>query len=370
MPDVVLFETRSLKDGKQFGLVTLNAPKTLNSLNLEMIDLMLPQLIQWQDNPQIVLVLFQSKGDRAFSAGGDIQALYHDMGQNPGGPCPHSEAFFEREYRLDYLIRTYNKPTVVWGRGIAMGGGLGLLTACSHKIATETTLIAMPEITIGLFPDAGATYALSRMPEHYAYFLAWTGANINGADAKRVGLIDYLMKNEQKDAMVDAITSHSWARDAATALDKLLIMLTQDNSDFLPSQLAINDQLISETVSTALASDNPVGVFLEQCQRLRGDKWLDKAAANFKSGTPTTAAIIHEQIQRAKSMTLEQIFAMELTLAVQCSRHTDFREGIRALLIEKDNSPNWQYELGKVPNDWVAAHFAEPWSVNPLKDLS
>ena len=115
---------------------------------------------------------------------------------------------------------------------------------------------------------------------------------------------------------------------------------------------------------------NLVQVFLEQCQRLRGDKWLDKAAANFKSGTPTTAAIIHEQIQRAKSMTLEQIFAMELTLAVQCSRHTDFREGIRALLIEKDNSPNWQYELGKVPNDWVAAHFAEPWPVNPLKDLS
>ena len=370
MPDVVLFETKSLRDGRQLGLVTLNAPKTLNSLSLDMIDLMLPQLIKWQDDPQIVLVLFLSEGDRAFSAGGDIQNLYDDMVQHPDGPCPYSDAFFEREYRLDYLIQTYNKPTIVWGQGIAMGGGLGVLTACSHKIATETTRIAMPEITIGLFPDAGASYALSRMPEHYAHFLAWTGANINGEDARRVGMIDYLINNEQQDAVIYAITSHPWVGDAATALDQLLNTFVQDSSGFPASQLAMHDQVISETVNAALASNNPVGVFLEQCERLGGDKWLDKAVATFKSGTPTTAAIIYEQIQRAKSMTREQIFAMELTLAIQCSRHTDFREGIRALLIEKDNSPSWQYEMGAVPNEWVAEHFAEPWPVNPLSDLN
>ncbi|MDG1833919.1 MAG: enoyl-CoA hydratase/isomerase family protein [Pseudomonadales bacterium] len=370
MPDVVLFETKSLNDGRKLGVVTLNAPKTLNSLSLDMIDLMLPQLIKWQDDPQIVLVLFLSAGDRAFSAGGDIQNLYHDMVEHPEGPCPYSDAFFEREYRLDYLIQTYDKPTVVWGQGIAMGGGLGVLTACSHKIGTETTRIAMPEITIGLFPDAGATYALSRMPEHYAYFLAWTGANVNGEDARRVGLIDYLINNDQQEAVIDAITSHAWVGDAATALDQLLDTFVQASSDFPPSQLAIHDQIINETVTTALASDNPVGIFLEQCEKLGGDKWLERAAATFKSGTPTTAAIIYEQIQRAKSMTREQIFAMELTLAIQCSRHADFREGIRALLIEKDNAPNWQYKMGAVPNEWVAAHFAEPWPVNPLSDLN
>ncbi|MGK0463502.1 MAG: enoyl-CoA hydratase/carnithine racemase, partial [Candidatus Azotimanducaceae bacterium] len=156
MSDVVLFETRALTDGKQVAVVTLNAPKTLNSLSLEMIDLMLPQLIAWQDDPQIALVLFLSEGDRAFSAGGDIQNLYHDMVEHPGGPCPYCDAFFEREYRLDYLIQTYSKPTVVWGHGIVMGGGLGVMSACSHRVGTETTRIAMPEITIGLFPDAGA----------------------------------------------------------------------------------------------------------------------------------------------------------------------------------------------------------------------
>ncbi|MFT4797551.1 MAG: enoyl-CoA hydratase/carnithine racemase [Candidatus Azotimanducaceae bacterium] len=370
MSDVVLFETRALTDGKQVAVVTLNAPKTLNSLSLEMIDLMLPQLIAWQDDPQIALVLFLSEGDRAFSAGGDIQNLYHDMVEHPGGPCPYCDAFFEREYRLDYLIQTYSKPTVVWGHGIVMGGGLGVMSACSHRVGTETTRIAMPEITIGLFPDAGATYSFSQMPEHYAYFLAWTGININGEDAKLVGLVDYLVNNGQQDDVINAITSHEWDGDTATNLDQLLNTFATASSDFPPSQLAAYDEIISETVNAALEANNPVGEFLEQCEKLSGDKWLDKAAATFKAGTPTTAAIIYEQFQRAKTMTREEMFAMELTIAVQCSRHPDFKEGVRALLIEKDNSPDWQYTMGTVPGEWVAEHFVEPWPVNPLNDLN
>lgn len=370
MSDVVLFTTRALADGRQLGVVTLNSPKTLNSLSLDMIDLMFAQLTIWQDDPQIALVLFLSEEDRAFSAGGDIQNLYHDMVEHPGGPCPYSENFFEREYRLDYLIHTYNKPTVVWGHGIAMGGGLGVMSACSHKVGTEGTRIAMPEITIGLLPDAGATYALSLMPEHYAYFLAWTGANINGEDAKRVGLVNYLVNNGQRDAVIKAITSHHWDGDTATNLHELLNTFSAASSNFPSSQLAVHDQIISETVGAALAADNPVGEFLEQCEKLSGDKFLDKAAATFKTGTPTSAAIIFDQIQRAKTMTREQMFAMELTIAVQCSRHPDFKEGIRALIIEKDNSPNWQHTMGGVPSDWVAEHFVEPWPVNPLSDLN
>ena len=370
MSDVVLFTTKDLADGRRLGIVTLNAPKTLNSLSLDMIQLMLPQLSMWQDDPQIALVLFLSEEDRAFSAGGDIQNLYHDMVEHPGGPCPYSEKFFEQEYRLDYLIRSYNKPTVVWGHGIAMGGGLGVLLACSHKIGTEGTRIAMPEITIGLLPDAGATYALSRMPEHYAYFMAWTGANINGEDAKRVGLINYLVNNDQRPAVIEAITLHQWDENTAASLDQLLNSFAAASSNFPAGQLEAHDQIICETVTTALASDNPVAAFLAQSDKLSGDKFLDKALSAFKSGTPTTAAIICEQIQRAKTMTLEQMFAMELTIAVQCSRHPDFREGIRALIIEKDNSPNWQYTMGEVPNEWVAEHFVEPWPVNPLSDLN
>ncbi|MGK0462586.1 MAG: enoyl-CoA hydratase/carnithine racemase, partial [Candidatus Azotimanducaceae bacterium] len=256
------------------------------------------------------------------------------------------------------------------GHGIVMGGGLGVMSACSHRVGTETTRIAMPEITIGLFPDAGATYSFSQMPEHYAYFLAWTGININGEDAKLVGLVDYLVNNGQQDDVINAITSHEWDGDTATNLDQLLNTFATASSDFPPSQLAAYDEIISETVNAALEANNPVGEFLEQCEKLSGDKWLDKAAATFKAGTPTTAAIIYEQFQRAKTMTREEMFAMELTIAVQCSRHPDFKEGVRALLIEKDNSPDWQYTMGTVPGEWVAEHFVEPWPVNPLNDLN
>ena len=335
-----------------------------------MIDLLLPKLKEWQDDDNIAFVLFTSAGDRAFSAGGDIQNLYHDMVAHPTGPCPYCDAFFEREYRLDYLIQTYKKPTIVWGHGIVMGGGLGVMSACSHRIGTESTRIAMPEITIGLFPDAGATWAFSRMPEHYAYFLAWTGANINGQDAKLVGLIDHLVNNSQRDAFMAAIANLVLTEDNANDLTQMIASFEQQSSDFPDGQLLTHETLINKTVSAALTSDNPVAEFLAQCDSINGDKWLDRAAASFKSGTPTTAEIVYQQFQRAKSMTREQMFKMELTIAVQCSRHPDFREGVRALLIEKDNTPNWQYEMGKVPNDWTEEHFKEPWPENPLSDLT
>lgn len=370
MSDVVLFDTIELGDGRQAGVATLNVEKTLNSLSLDMIDLLLPKLKAWQDDDNIAFVLFMSAGDRAFSAGGDIQNLYHDMVKHPGGPCPYCDAFFEREYRLDYLIQTYAKPTVVWGNGIVMGGGLGVMSACSLRIGTETTRIAMPEITIGLFPDAGATVSFSQMPEHYAYFLAWTGANINGRDAHLVGLVDHLVNNSLREEFVAALKTMPLSGNTSQDLRTLIVEFEQKSSDFPEGQLENHEAIIRETVGAALAADNPVKEFVIQSDKLSGDKWLEKAAATFKSGTPTTAEIVYEQFQRAKKLSREEMFQMELTIAVQCSRHPDFAEGVRALLIEKDNQPNWQYELGAVPTDWTAEHFAEPWPQNPLFDLN
>ena len=160
----VLFEELTCGNGKVVAMATLNVEKTLNSLSLEMIDLLTAQLVEWQSDDRISVVLFQGAGDRAFCAGGDIQALYQSMVEHPGGPNPYAEAFFEREYRLDYLIHTYSKPVMVWGHGIVMGGGLGIFGGCSHRVATEKSRIALPEITIGLFPDAGASVFLGKMP--------------------------------------------------------------------------------------------------------------------------------------------------------------------------------------------------------------
>lgn len=364
----VLFRTEPLAQGGQVGVVTLSAEKTLNSLTLNMVDLMLEQLTTWESDPDIVFIWFEGAG-RAFCAGGDIQALYHDMVAHPGGPCPYCEDFFSREYRLDYLIHTYKKPTVVFAHGIVMGGGLGVASACDFRLGTEKTRIAMPEITIGLIPDAGATYSFMQMPEAVAHFLALTGAQINGADALEVGFVKHLVPSASKDELfsrlIESVTKSATSESIANAIADF-----EDSTDFPASNLRQHEVLINDVLSNALAADNPVAALLASLEQFGADSWLEKAAATFKSGAPATAQIIIEQFARAKSMSLKQMLMQELTLASQCSRHPDFVEGVRALLIDKDGSPAWrQPVLGGVPEDWIAEHFVDPWHEHPLADL-
>jgi enoyl-CoA hydratase/carnithine racemase len=374
--DVVLFETVATNNGCQLGIVTLNVPATLNSLSLAMIDLLTPQLQQWRDDDNIVMVLFQSNSDKAFSAGGDIQALYQSMVAQTVAdePVAYAEAFFEREYRLDYLIHTYPKPTLVWAQGIVMGGGLGIMGGCSHRIGTATTRLALPEITIGLFPDAGATWFLSKMPRHWAYFIAWTGCQLNAVDGKYLGLIDYLLAFEEKPAVLQQLLDADWHGDGVrdkALLGSLLAGLEGDAQEFPAGQLAPRETAIQTLMTQVLASDQPVPAFARAVASFADDDvFLTRAAKSINSGSPTTAHIIHEQLQRARGLSLKQCFQLELVIAVQCSRHPDFAEGVRALLIDKDNKPAWRYpNLDQVPDDWVQAHFNLPWAINPLVDM-
>lgn len=370
----VLFEELPCRNGKLVAVATLNVEKTLNSLSLEMIDLLSVQLTQWQNENQIAAVVIQGAGDRAFCAGGDIQALYRSMVEHPGGPNPYAEAFFEREYRLDYLIHTYKKPLMVWGHGIVMGGGLGLFGGASHRVATKKSRIALPEVTIGLFPDAGASVFLNKMPNHLACFMALTGCQINAQDALHIGLADNLIPHDNQAAVVSALTEQNWGDngdDNKTMLSNLLSTFDHP-ADFPAGQLLAHSQLINELVSMC-DKDNFLADFESAVDRISiDDKWLQRAVDTFHSGCPTTAHIIVEQLGRIADLSLKEIFALELTIAVQCSRHPDFAEGIRALLIDKDNKPNWQYPVrGEVPGHWVTEHFEEVWpSGNPLKDLT
>jgi len=367
---VVLFHTLPIKSGGSIGVATLNVEKTLNSLSLEMIDLLTPQLMSWKTNDDIKMVMFQSAGDRAFSAGGDIQSLYHSMVEHPKGPNPYADAFFEREYRLDYLIHTYPKPTIVWAHGFVMGGGLGVMGACSHRIGTEKTRVAMPEITIGLFPDAGATWLCNQMETHWAYFLAWTGSQVNGPDAKHLHFVDYLVDYDLKARFVEALQSGDWSTPVAPKLCRLIEKFEVESEAMPNRELPDHEVLVKRIINECLQSDNPVQTFSASVDQLTGDRWLEKAATNFKGGSPTTAQIIHQQMKRSKTMTLKQTFLFELVIAVQCSRHPDFVEGIRALLIDKDNNPAWAYAaMGQVPESWIDEHFEAPWRHHPLDDL-
>ena len=210
----VSYQVLDTANGKQLAVATLNEEKTLNALTLEMVDSLYQQLSQWQSDDAIVAVLLQGAGTKAFCAGGDVQQLYHSAVSQPGGPCEYAEQFFEREYRTDYLIHRYGKPVICWGSGIVMGGGLGLMAGSSHRIVTETTRMAMPEITIGLYPDVGGSWFLNRAPGRTGLFLALTAANINAADSLFIGLADHFVAADSKEPLLQALLSADWSDSA------------------------------------------------------------------------------------------------------------------------------------------------------------
>ena len=188
----VTFNTVPARGGFSIGHAELDVPETLNSLSLEMVRLLHPALDEWAANPEIAAVVITAAGDRAFCAGGDIQALYRAIEANHAADTVVNDypfRFFEEEYRLDYAIHQFPKPVITVGHGIVMGGGLGIFGASEFRVVTEKSRLAVPEITIGLFPDAGGTWTLGRMPRHWASFLGLTGSQIHGlVDEKSSGL--------------------------------------------------------------------------------------------------------------------------------------------------------------------------------------
>ena len=214
----VLFEEIDSKAGK-VGRITLNVEPTLNSLTLEMVDLLQARLDGWREDDSIGAVFIDGAGEKAFCAGGDVQALHASAVETPGGPCEYGEAFFTREYRMNYTLHTWPKPLVCWGHGIVMGGGLGVMAGCSHRIVTEKTRIAMPEVTIALFPDVGGSWFLNHMPGKSGLFLALTGASINAADAIYTGIADRFVSSEHKQAVLDALVEQAWSADPDLPLE-------------------------------------------------------------------------------------------------------------------------------------------------------
>lgn len=223
----VLFEQRACADGHSIGIATLNAPKTLNGLSLEMTRLLDAQLRAWADDAQIACVVLRGAGEKAFCAGGDLHGLYQSMrahaeavpeiAQRAAQPQAnaHAAAFFEEEYRLDHRIHSFPKPVLCWGHGIVMGGGIGLMSGASHRVVTERSRLAMPEISVGLFPDVGGSWLLRRVPHGSGLFLALSGAPLNASDAIYAGLADVRLEHAQYDAVLDALSAHAWTGDAA-----------------------------------------------------------------------------------------------------------------------------------------------------------
>lgn len=369
MTDVVLFETLAGTNGKNIGVATLNVEKKLNSLSLEMVEALLPQLRAWEQDATIACVWLQGTGEKAFCAGGDVKAL-HDRIKEVGSQQAMSfcQAFFENEYRLDYLIHRFRKPLIVWGHGIVMGGGIGLMSGASHRVVTEASRLAMPEITIGLYPDVGGTWFLNHAPGRSGLFLGLTGANINAADALFVGLADRFIPASRKAAVMSALQAVQWSADVREHEGQVThILRAHEELSALPvSPVRTHFDVIQRLTD----GDDCVDLVNNMLAHTTDDPWLGKAIATLKKGCPATAHLVYEQLHRGKKWSLEQVFQMELIMSVQCCLHPDFPEGVRALLVDKDGNPRWQHrDVASVSTDWIERHFTSPWAQHPLHNL-
>lgn len=360
----VLFREVAAANGKRIGFAQLNAEKSLNALSLPMIRLLDPQLQQWSADPAIACVVLHGAGEKAFCAGGDVRSLYRAIREHQGPPPNLANlAFFDEEYSLDHRIHRYPKPLLVWGSGIVMGGGLGLMAGASHRVVTETSRVAMPEISIGLFPDVGGSWFLRNMPGRMGLFLALTGASINGHDLRVAQLADHFARSADRDAIFDQLAAADWS-DSAEANRVLLSQLLGEFADAAqpslpPSPLSQHAQTIEALTAGASLREVHAAITGYAGE----DPWLKRAAATLAAGSPTTAALVWALRERASTMSLAEVFRMELVVALQCCAHPDFAEGVRALLIDKDNAPKWTpATLAEVTPEWVAEHFQAPWT--------
>ncbi|MEZ7502763.1 enoyl-CoA hydratase/isomerase family protein [Psychrobacter sp. Arc29] len=384
----VLFNTEPTDCGHLIGVVTLNTPKSLNALSVDMCQLLAAQLEQWQADDQVVALVLKGAGDKAFCAGGDIRKLYDSMSTSAPMPNPYATEFFSHEYRLYRQMHFYSKPLILWGDGIIMGGGMGLMAGCSHRVVTERTRFAMPEITIGLFPDASGSWFLQRMPAKTGLFLGLTGAMCNGNDALLANLAEYAVASHDYDAVIQCLKQSDWQTlDSASSSNKFhhnsahsivsRALARLPVAELPDSKLAMYWQPIQQLMSSGgladidalLQSDEALTVLSKDFAE---DSWTQRAVATYRHGCPVTAALTYALYQKVSDLSIEQVLYLETNVAVHCAANPDFKEGVRALLIDKDKDPQWSRSLvdclSVEGQAYIDKHFANPYtnSEHPL----
>ena len=372
--DPVLFQELSGRHGRRIGVATLNSPRTLNGLSLPMCRLLEARLQAWATDDDVVAIVLHGAGGKAFCAGGDLHALYRAMLDSPADdPWANEPArqFFETEYRLDYRIHGYPKPVLCWADGIVMGGGVGLMLGASHRIVTNATRFAMPEVTIGLYPDVAGTWMLSRLPAGIGTFLAFTGAQLGAADCLHYGLADRYCESGGLDALLAALADADWSSDAgrhAAQVDAILDACQWQTPE--PGPLQRHADRIRQACHRSDFLDIAASIGHWQQDP---DPWLMRAATTFLAGSPGSARLSHTLLARARHQSLAETFRMEFTASLHCCAEPDFREGIRALLIDKDKTPHWNpTTLEQASADWVQRFLVPltpPGQPHPLADL-
>ncbi len=358
----VLCEARN-----HIAFLTLNRPAALNALSLEMIVELRRVLEGLSTDPDVRAIFMRGAGEKAFCAGGDIRALY-DSYQNSG--TLHLE-FFAEEYPLDFMLRCFPKPYIALLDGITMGGGMGIAQGSPMRIVGERTRMAMPEVSIGFFPDVGGSYFLSRLAGALGPYLALSGVQIRAADAVYVGLADVYLPPAAVDRLESDLRSLRWdGNDAAAWREQLLGFVRSRAAAAGEAPLAKERPAIDQHFSAA--SVPALFDSLEREARAEYTEWAQKSLALLQTRSPTMLAVTLEQLRRARSLSFADCLRMEIGMARRSFDHGDFVEGVRALIIDKDNKPTWRpSRLEDVTERSVAAMFEDPWAgaSHPLSNL-
>lgn len=350
----ILFEELNAHQGR-VGLIHLNRPQALNSLTKDMCQSMFEQLSHWENDDAIKAVIVEGAGDKAFCAGGDVRALYQARDN-----LNIARDFFWHEYRNNAKIFHFKKPYIALLDGITMGGGIGISQYASHRVATEKYVWAMPETSIGFFPDVGGGYFLSQLDDHVGLYLGLTGNKINAADALAFGLLDFQMSSGDLPALKQAILDTDLAHDAHAALNQTI------QSFQVSSQTSSLSQLKNK-IAEHFGHDS-VAAIIQSLQNSE-DEWAMQAAQLLLSKSPTSLCVTFENIRRAKQHDFDREMEVEFNLALHFMRGHDFFEGVRAVLVDKDQKPQWQpNSLSNVTPGMVNQYFL--MNEQPLAPIS
>ncbi len=324
------------------GHILLNRPKALNALTLSMVMEMTRTLQNWADDDAVLVVVIEGTGEKGFCAGGDIRALYESGKAGTG----YWYEFYSNEYRLNTLIKEYPKPYIAIMNGITMGGGVGVSVNGSHRIVSDRTVFAMPETGIGLIPDVGGSYFLPRLRGEAGMYLGLTGARMRGADSLYVGVGTHYVPEAKLHELVEALSSI----DDAGQVEGVLAGLADegDTAPFQDIEARVNEHLGRRSVEDILSS-------LEA----GGDEWAAGLAKTIRTKSPTSVLVTFEQLRHGRDLSFREGMAQELRCVMKIKDGHDFYEGVRAVIVDKDNAPGWQpANLRDVPRAEVEAHFA------------
>ena len=340
----VFFEVK-----ESLGLITLNRPKALNALTLSMVRKIHPKLKEWENDSSIKYVLIKAQGEKAFCAGGDIRAL-HDWGKNNED---EAIGFYREEYTLNQYIKRYPKPYISLVNGIVMGGGVGLSVHGSHRIAGENYSFAMPETGIGLFPDVGGSFFLSRLKYEAGTYLALTGSRIKAADAIFLQTATNFVKSENFSSIIndlskgerdpgDIITSYSSSPDEESEFEMI--------SDF--SLKNFKGNTIEEIIDNLKNNNSDLAT---------------KILSIIGTKSPTSLKVALRSLQLGRKNSFEDCMKMEFRMVNKVMNDHDFYEGVRALIIDKDNKPSWSPKSIEDVEDSFVDEFFHSLTENELK---